>query len=115
MILLDKALRVWGKPVFEAVLKQELAQSADLLPLQRGLTHGSYVTDDPITVAINSVAETQESICIKVGIFYRGVMGGCACADDPTPVSESNEYCEVQLEIDRSTAATSVTLVSENT
>jgi hypothetical protein len=113
MIRFDKALRAWGTPDFEAVLKQELAQSADHLPLQRGLSHGNYVTDDPVTVAINSVAETQHAICIRAGIFYQGVMGGCSCADDPTPVSESSEYCEVRLEIDKATAAAAVSLVSE--
>jgi hypothetical protein len=113
MILFDKTLRVWGTPDFEMVLKQELAQSADHLPLQQGLLHGNYVTDGPITVAINSVAETDGFIHIRAGIFYQGVMGGCSCADDPTPVSESNEYCEVQLDIDKTTAATAVALESE--
>jgi hypothetical protein len=115
MIRFDKALRVWGTPDFEAVLKQELIHSADHLPLQQGLTHGNYVTGDPITVAINSVAETDDAICIKAGIFYQGVIGGCSCADDPTPVSESSEYCAVKLDIDKTTAATVVTLLSEYT
>ena len=109
---LDRVLRVWGTPDFESILKQELAQSADHLPLQQGLLHGNYVTDDPITVAINSVAETEDSICIKAGIFYQGVTSGCSCADDPTPASESNEYCELQLEIDKQSASTVVSLIS---
>lgn len=112
MIRLDKSLRVWGTADFEAVLKQELAQSADHLPLQQGLTIGNYVTDDPVTVAINSIAETKDAICIRAGIFYQSVMSGCSCADDPTPVSESSEYCEVQLEIDKNTAATVISPVS---
>lgn len=111
MIRFDKALRAWGTPDFKAVLMQELTQSADHLPLQQGLSHGNYVTDDPITVAINSIAETDETICIKAGIFYQGVIGGCSCADDPTPISESSEYCEVRLDIDKATAAAVVSLV----
>lgn len=114
MIRLDKALSAWGAPDFEAVLKQEIAQlGADRLPLQQGLSNGNYVTADPITVAINSVAEMKNVIRVKAGIFYRGVIGGCSCADDPTPDSENNEYCEVRLDIDKATAATSIDLVTE--
>jgi len=71
------------------------------------------VTAGPITVVINSIAETENVIRITAGIFYQGVMSGCSCADDPTPISKSSEYCEVQLEIDKATAATAVTLVTE--
>lgn len=113
MIRLDKALSAWGTPDFGAVLKQEIAHlGADQLPLQQGLSNGNYVVDAPITVMINSVTEMENVIRIKAGIFYQGVMGGCSCADDPTPTSESNEYCEVQLDIDKATAATSVALVT---
>ena len=69
MMRFDKALRAWGKADFETVLKQELVQCADHLPLQQGLTHGNYVADHPVTVAINSIAESREAISIKAGIF----------------------------------------------
>ncbi len=109
MIRLDKALRAWGTPDFEAVIKQEIAQlGAGQLPLQQGLLTGNYVTADPITVAINSIAETGNVIRVKAGIFYRSVIGGCSCEGDPTPISENNEYCEVQLDIDKSSAETTV-------
>lgn len=111
MIRLGKTLSAWGTPDFETVLKREIAQlGADHLPLQQGLSNGNYVTDDPVTVMINSVAETENIIRVRAGIFYQGVMGGCSCADDPTPTSESNEYCEVQLDIDKTTSATTIAL-----
>ncbi|MGC2457559.1 MAG: hypothetical protein WA435_06160 [Gallionellaceae bacterium] len=114
MIRLDKTLRAWKTPGFEALLKQEIAQlGADHLPLQQGLSTGNYVIDGPITVVINSIAEMDDVIRVVAGIFYQGVIGGCSCADDPTPISEINEYCEVQLDISKTTAATAVTLVSE--
>ncbi len=113
MVRLDKALHAWGTPDFEAVLKQEIAQlRADQLPLQQGLSTGNYVTAEPVSVMINSVAEMENIIRVRAGIFYQGVLGGCSCADDPTPISESNEYCEVQLDIDKTTAETAVTLIS---
>lgn len=112
-MLLDQSLQAWNSPKFEAVLKQELAQQAAELPLQQGLATGNYVAEAPVTVIINSVAETAGTIRVQAGIFYQGVIGGCSCADDPTPVSEINEYCEVQLDIDKTTATTSVALVTD--
>jgi hypothetical protein len=38
---------------------------------------------------------------------------GCSCADDPTPDSKNNEYCVVQLDIDKTTAETTIDLVTE--
>ena len=113
MMRLDKSLRAWGTPDFQAVLKQEVAQCADHLPLQQGLSNSSYVLDAPITVVIHSATELENVIRVKAGIFYKGVLGGCSCADDPTPAGENDEYCEVQLDIDKTTAATAVALVAE--
>lgn len=101
-------------PNFELVLKQELAHlSPRELPLQRGLSTGNFVTDDPISAMIISVNELENSVQVKAGIFYQGILSGCSCADDPTPTSPSNEYCVVQLEINKTTAVASVTLLDE--
>ncbi len=107
-------MNAWGTPDFEAVLKQEIAQlSAAQLPLQQGLTTGNYVADAPLTVVINRVTGTEHVIRVTAGIFYQGLLGGCSCAGDPTTASESAEYCEVQLDINKTTAETTVTLVTE--
>lgn len=113
MLKLEKSLRAWGSPDFEAILKQEMADGAQHLPLQQGLASASYVVDAPITVLLQNVVEMDKVIRIKAGILYQGVIAGCNCADDPTPVNEITEYCEVQLDIDRTTAATLVLLVTE--
>lgn len=114
MIQLDKALQAWGTPDFEAVLKQEVAQlGISQLPLQQGLTVGNYVLDEPLTVTINSVVELEDLIRVQAGIFFKSVIGGCSCAGDPTQDSEINEYCEVLLQIKKSTAATTVDLVKD--
>lgn len=114
MIRLENSLRAWGTSDFQAVLKQEIAQlDVAQLPLQQGLSTGNYVSDAPITVAIHSVAEMEKVIRVKAGIFYQGIIGGCSCTDDPTPVSDINEYCEVQFDIDKASALTSVALVTE--
>ncbi len=113
MMCLSHTLRAWNTANFEATLKQEVALSARYLPLQQGLSSSNYVTDAPITVMVHRVAELENVIRVKAGIFYTGIMGGCSCADDPTPTSESNEYCAVQLDIDKTSAATVITLITE--
>jgi hypothetical protein len=114
MIRLDKSLRAWGEAGFEAVLKQEIEKlGADNLPLQQGLSSSNYVAESPITVMILRVAEMENVIRIKAGVFYQGIIGGCSCADDPTPTGENNEYCEVQIDIDKASAVTAVALVTE--
>jgi hypothetical protein len=113
MMRLDNSLRAWGAPEYEALLKQELEQQAGQLPLQQGLSCSSSVADTPVTVMIHSVADSGSSIRVKAGVFYAGVVGGCSCADDPTPLSENTEYCEIQLDIDKATAVAEVALLNE--
>lgn len=114
MIHLHNSLRAWGGADFEAVLKREIETlGADNLPLQQGLSGSNYVAESPITLMIHRVAEFENAICIKAGIFYQGIIGGCSCADDPTPTGENNEYCEVRIDIDKATAVTAVALLTE--
>lgn len=114
MIRLTKSLNAWGTPDFEDILKGEIEQmDAEQLPLQQGLSTSSYALDDKLNVRIISVSEEASFIRAKVGIFYTGIIAGCSCADDPTPVEEQNEYCVVQLDIDKTTAETTVVLLVE--
>jgi hypothetical protein len=114
MIRLDNALRAWRSPDFKDTLKQEIeSMDAVLLPLQQGLTTGNYAITDHLTAMINSVSEANDHICVTAGIFYMSVTGGCSCADDQAAVNANNEYCTVRLDIDKKTAATTVSLVPE--
>ena len=109
MIRLTNALNAWGTSDFEDVLRAEVRQlSASQLPLQQALTTGSYAVDSKLDVMIIRVAEGQKFIRAKAGIFYTGIIAGCSCADDPTPVDEQSEYCEVLIEIDRTTGDTRI-------
>jgi hypothetical protein len=114
MIRLAKTLNAWGTPGFEDALKSEVGQLAtDRLPLQQALSTSSHVTDSQRTVTIIRVSDDEDLIHIKAGIFYSGIIAGCSCADDPTPIDEQNEYCVVQIEINKQTAETTVTLLDE--
>lgn len=114
IIRLTRALNAWGTPEFPGILKREIEQlDAGQLPLQQGLSATSYVADKPFSVMILGVSETASVIHVRVGIFYAGIIAGCSCADDPTPVEAQSEYCVVRFEIDRRTGEATVTLVDE--
>ncbi|MGD2137897.1 MAG: hypothetical protein PVJ66_07010 [Gammaproteobacteria bacterium] len=112
MIQLTRALQAWNSTAFEAVLREEIQRlDATSLPLQQGLVQGSYAFDDNLGVSIISVSESAAFIHVTAGIHYRGIIAGCSCADDPTPVNETTEYCEIRLDIDRQTAGTTIRLL----
>ena len=111
---LNMALSAWETPQFNEVLKNEIRQlGTAALPLQQGLSRSSYVSGDKFDVIVLSTVEEPGIIRVKTGIFYQGVIAGCSCADDPTPVGEQTEYCVVQFEIDKQSAEAKVTLLEE--
>ena len=111
---LIESLNAWGTPEFDDVLKRELAQAdAEALPLQQGLASGSYALGERRSAMVIASADQGSVIRAKVGIFYNAVIAGCSCADDPTPVDELNEYCVLQLDIDKRTAEAVVTLLAD--
>ena len=111
---LDTVLDAWGTVAFETILKHEITQmDIDQLPLQLALSQSSYTDGVDRKILIMSVTEGATFIRAKAGIFYSGIIPGCSCADDPTPMSSLTEYCEVQFDIDKITAKTTVTLLTE--
>ncbi len=114
MIRLSKARLDWGNTSFSNTLKAEIEQlDASQLPLQASLTQSSYVSEESFRVIIISTIETDDCIQVRAGVFYTGIIAGCNCSDDPTPVDTLAEYCEVQFDIDRENGEAIVTLISE--
>lgn len=111
---LTHSLHSYNSADFKAVLKKEI-QAIDpaLLPLQQGLSLSSYVGKTPFSAVILSVTDEQDSIQVKSGIFYTGIIAGCSCSDDPSPTDEQNEYCELLFVINKMTAMTEVLLLSD--
>jgi hypothetical protein len=107
MMRLPESVSAWGSPEFHDVLKRELERwGPSAFPLQAGLSTSSYALDDGFSVMVIGASEADGFIQARVGIFYSGIIAGCSCADDPTPVEAQSEYCEVQLAIDKLTAET---------
>lgn len=112
MVYLKQSLSAWGAPGFNDRFKTEIEQlNADELPLQDGLSLSSSVSNEPFRVMVIATTEEPGFCCVKAGIFYSGIIAGCSCSDDPTPMDVQAEYCEVKLSIDEETAATTVTLL----
>jgi hypothetical protein len=106
---LSAALAAWNTPAFKDVLKRELeAAGPAALPLQQCLSVSSYALDDGCTVMVIGAGEEASAIRARVGVFFHGIIAGCSCADDPTPLEPQQEYCELEIAIDRSTGATTI-------
>ena len=114
MIKLPQTLKSWQTPDFENTLKNEIKEiDAQLLPLQQGLSLTSYVSNSPISVVFLNATETANIIRAKTGIFYAGINAGSCCADDPTPVCEQTEYCEMVFDINKISAEATVSILKE--
>jgi len=115
MIKLVNSVQAWGTPEFETILKSELKQlDPDLLPLQQGLSQSSYATRSAVDVVVLNSTENTSTITVKAGIFYSGVIAGSCCADDPTPIDEQTEYCELQLALNKDTGEATVSLLQDS-
>lgn len=106
----EQSARAWGTQDFDAALKRELAQYAPKLPLHQALLLGTQISDEPVSVMINSITENAGLIHIRAGIFFKGLLVGCSCSDDPSGLGESNEYCEADIELNRLTETATVLL-----
>jgi hypothetical protein len=114
LIRLPSTLRARGTPELESVLRWELEQLDPRdLPLQQGLSTGSHVGEEPFRVVVIRISDEGDLVRVKAGVFYTGIIAGCSCADDPTPVEGQPEYCEIEITIDTASAEASVVLVSD--
>ena len=113
MIRLPQVIAAQGTPDFESVFKQSMAALGGVLPLQTGLTAGSYALEKPLEVMLIRSSETDDAIEVKAGIFYESLTPGCACAGDPTVESEQNEHITVLVTIDKYSAEATFQLLDE--
>ena len=114
MLFLPASLNAWGSEDFIPTFKSEIANiEHQHLPLQKGLSLSSYVSDDKISPIVNRSHEDNTHILIDSGIFYYGIIAGCSCSDDPTPQDTQTEYCEIRFTINKLTAETQVILLPD--
>ncbi len=112
MVDLSETLAAWHTPMREATLKRVLeGLDADCLPLQQALRRGSQATGEPFQVMVLTTAEGAEELRVRVGIFFTSLIGGCQCADDPTPLESLPEYAQIDVIIHRETGIASLHLL----
>lgn len=103
MIKLIESTLCWGRDNFPDVLKMELIKlGAEILPLQKAATPGSFVNDSDIGVTVLSVLDDEINIKVKVGVMFSEVLWAYCCGDDEPMIN--NAYCELIIVINKSTA-----------
>jgi len=113
-IRMSQSLAAWGEERYRDLLRDEIERLPHhALPLQQGLRYSSLVSDDPIEAVILKLDETPVEIRVTASLFYRGVIAGCSCADDPTPLDSLNENCTLLIRIDKATAEARFELLQE--
>lgn len=103
----------WETADFTRICKQVVqALPEQELPLQQALTRSSQVSRSPRNAVVLHTARNTEYLQLKVGVFYSGVVAGSCCSDDPTPLDEEPEYCELQFNIQPSDGMATVQLLA---
>ena len=73
------------------------------LPLQQCMRQCNYVLELRPDILVLGMDDFAEEMQIRIGVFFSGIIAGCSCADDPTPVEPLTEYCELLLRMDKQT------------
>jgi len=112
MITLPKSIAAIATPQFNDIVKQEIeCLNIHDLPLQQAMTQSSDVSGESFSIMILNVVDELKDIKVKVAVFYSGIVSGCNCSDDPTPINENNEYCELLFIINKHTSKAKVNIV----
>ncbi len=112
MLNLKSVVSDWGNESFPERFKNTVEKlGVNELPLQQGLSLSNIALDDNVKVIILNCNDLKTKIEIKAGLFYTGMIAGCNCFDDPSPIDLQNEYCEVMVAIELSSGDTSIFLL----
>lgn len=89
-------------------LKEELtALPTGSLPLDEGTSQGGYVDDRGVVVTVLRVCGDAAAVQARIGVFFTEIIASCGCGDEP---QATNAYCELEVRIDRQTAAAVFTI-----
>jgi len=113
---LSLLLPLWGRADFIPRLTHILenlseTDSLAVLPLQQGLTQSSMALTKNIKIILVKCQEAPETYTTTGHIFYYGVVAGCNCADDPSPIEPIPEYCAFSLSINKQNGDSQISLI----
>ena len=75
--------------------------NVEQLHLQQAVSQGSIALQDGIDAMLLSTQQNEQQLIIKAGIFFRSIIAGCNCADDPGVIEMLEEYSEALFLIDK--------------
>jgi hypothetical protein len=86
----------------KTVFKQTV-ESLDVeqLGLQQAVKNGSIALPEDISFMVLSTQQSEQQFIVKCGIFFRSMIAGCSCADDPSPSDTLEEYSEAWFVIEK--------------
>lgn len=95
-------LDAWDHGAFGDTLRRDLAACREGLRriAERASASGCLAAEDP-AITLLGRAWNPDGIHIHIGVFFRTVLAGCSCGDEP---SMENGYCEIRITIDGTTA-----------
>lgn len=112
MLNLNDALTFRETREFSVQLKHAIeALDASDMPLHRCVNQGGQVDARDMAVTVLDVAEVEEEIRARVGVFFTEVVGGCSCGDEPF---ESPVYCELGVTINRQSGDAVFTVIESD-
>jgi len=104
MTRLLNSLCAWNTGGFAETLRSEiLGLESGVLPLDKAVDRGGFIDDSAVEATVLDVIDDEDSIQANVGIFFTEIVACCGCGDEPMP---ENVYCEIQVKINKLTAAT---------
>lgn len=112
MTRLPDSIAAWCGDSFKTTLQKEIETlGPDALPLQQGVSQGGFAEADNLQVTVFGVFDDIDTIQAKIGLFFTEIVINCGCGDDPMPI---NAYCEMWVNINKSTAEAEFTLISDD-
>lgn len=94
----DATLAAAGTPGFAATLAADLERRhADLRRLAAAASTTGYVEEQGLRTTLLGSGHDDGMLRVRLGLFFREVLAGCSCGDEPTT---QEGYCELVLVID---------------
>lgn len=110
-LFLPKTLAAWQGDNFKKTAKAEIESlDGNLLPLQDGLSYSTHALTDSFSAIVYAPKSADEDF-FRASISYSGIIAGCSCANDPTPVDEITEFIEMTVKLNKETAEATFTLL----
>ena len=98
----SQALASWPSQTFNDTIKSALLSlPGKNLPLDQFTNLTGFIDDKSIGYSILSSMETESHLQVKIGVFFKELLAGCNCSEDPQPI---DSYAELLLLINKQTA-----------